>query len=460
MKIWGKSYFIPVLSIQFIERLAYTIVLIQLPIYLAQKDVEKGLAWGQEIKGWIFFAWALIQNTIPIFAGIVADRISQKKSLIFSLLNISIGYLLLLFAKSLPLFLIGIFFLGFGSGIFKPSLQGLISKTQSEKYNIWAFYLFTTNLAFLLAGAISKALKDIDWSLLFLTSLILSLLNLLSVALTIKPNQIPNTTSIKFPISHFVQELKQTLFKREIILIIGFTSCFALIYMQFYETLPNFIYDWTNTSSIARHLPELFTMKTSQGIQLSYEWIYNLNPITIILFIILLAKLTSKFEAINSLLIGLILTTLGFSLAGTTRDGIILIVGVIVYTFGEMIFNMKILELISHIAPNGKKSSYFGILNISYTFGLSLGALSGGYLYKDYAEKYALAKRFLMENNNNTNSASINEFLNSSSTTDLLWNTFQPYLFWIPFILFGFFGLILIFRFKKYYQKKIVNNHS
>ena len=453
MKISGKSSFIPALSIQFLERLAYTIVLIQLPIYLAQKDVEKGLAWGQETKGWIFFVWAFIQNTIPIFAGILADKISQKKSLVISLLIVAFGYLLLLFAKTLPLFLIGIFFLGLGSGIFKPSLQGLISSCQSERTTIWAFYIFTTNLAFLLAGVLSKVLKDFDWSLLFLSSFILSLLNLLFVAIFIKPPQMQIPTSSTFKISYFFEELKQTISKREIVLIIGFTSCFALIYMQFYETLPNFIYDWTNTNSIARHLPELFTMRTSQGIQISYEWIYNLNPITIIIFILIVARLTAKIEITNSLIIGLILTIVGFGLSGTTREGKILLFGVIIYTFGEMIFNMKILELITKIAPERKKSSYFGILNISYTFGLCIGALSGGYFYKEVAEKYTLAKKFLFENAN-MNSTSLIDFLNRNFSTELLWNIYQPYYFWLPFILFGIFGLILLFYFKKIITNK------
>jgi dipeptide/tripeptide permease len=113
-------------------------------------------------------------------------------------------------------------------------------------------------------------------------------------------------------------------------------------------------------------------MRTSQGIQISYEWIYNLNPITIIIFILIVARLTAKIEITNSLIIGLILTIVGFGLSGTTREGKILLLGVIIYTFGEMIFNMKILELITKIAPERKKSSYFGILNISYTFGLCI----------------------------------------------------------------------------------------
>lgn len=458
MKFPRTSLLFSAFLVQFLERFSYTIVLIQLPIYIAQKDVAKGLGWGQEAKGWIFFFWALIQNITPVFAGSIADIISQKKSLLLALLLVALGYFFLFFSKNFWIFLFSITLVGLGSGIFKPALQGFISKVPSKNKQIWALYILSTNIAFLLAGIFSKLIREVDWNLLFISSFIITLLNLFFVHFFIEKEYTDYNDKMKNQAGlDILCELKEILKKRTTILILGFTASFAIIYMQFYESLPNFIFDWSNTNSIARNLPSQLTMNTSQGLQISYEWIYNINPILIILFVTIVAKITSKYHLPNTLFLGLLLTILGFSFCGLTRDGYFLILGVIVYTFGEMVFNIKIYELISKIAPENKKSTYFGILNISFTIGLCIGAISGGYLYKELSEKHQLAIKFIHEHLHQKK-VSIDEFLRQTGTTELLWNIYHPYIFWIPYILFGIIGLILLFYYKKYYNSKIVNN--
>nr|HPI21255.1 MFS transporter [Candidatus Kapabacteria bacterium] len=65
--------------------LAYWALLIQLPIYIAQKDMAGGLQWEQTTKGIIFFWWAIVQNLVPIFAGGFADRYGRKNFLLVSI---------------------------------------------------------------------------------------------------------------------------------------------------------------------------------------------------------------------------------------------------------------------------------------------------------------------------------------------------------------------------------------
>ncbi|MBE2190064.1 MAG: hypothetical protein IAE98_11400, partial [Candidatus Kapabacteria bacterium] len=51
--------------IQMIERLAYSSLVLQMAIYISQKDITGGLHWEHTTKGMIFFVWALVQNLIP-----------------------------------------------------------------------------------------------------------------------------------------------------------------------------------------------------------------------------------------------------------------------------------------------------------------------------------------------------------------------------------------------------------
>ncbi|MEJ5285625.1 MAG: hypothetical protein CH6_3407 [Candidatus Kapaibacterium sp.] len=446
-------------AILFLERFAYTNLLIQLPIYIAQKGIENTLGWGQEVKGWIFFFWALVQNLTPIFFGAISDRISPQRAITLSLICTTIGYLGLIFQNGIVWFIIFIIFIGFGSGWFKPSLQSLFSTLTSRV--VWAFYLLVGNIAFLSAIILSKFLKDIGWEFVFITSLIISAINFLLSWFSLYPKEkiLDKTFSIKIALNEF-KEIFRLLNDRKLVLILAFTTCFAMIYMQFYESLPNFIVDWVDTSKLVEFfkLPDSLTMNTSLGKQVSYEIFYILNPLLILFFVLPLQKFTLHKTIVNSIAIALILVTLGFSICGFTKYGEFLLIGFVVYTFGEMLFNMKILELIGKIAPKEKKSTYFGLLNVSYTIGLTTGALAGGYLYKQIAEKYSLALKYLGKVYTNDPIGEIAMKIHDIDPTSFLWNLYKPYLYWLPFIIIGIIGILNIVVFKKYYFNKIVNN--
>ncbi|MGC8747962.1 MAG: MFS transporter [Candidatus Kapaibacteriota bacterium] len=438
----------------FFERFAYTNLLIQLPIYIAQKGISNTLGWGQEVKGWIFFFWALVQNLTPIYFGVIADKISPRKAVLFALLFASIGYLGLLFSNQILTFILFILLLGFGSGAFKPSIQGLFSEISSQK--VWAVYLFISNIAFLSSLFCSKILKDIGWKYVIVGSLAVSTLNLFFSWITLqnqnKPNgenQPPSNLQVNF------KEVFRLLQEKRTLLILGFTTCFALIYMQFYETLPNFIVDWVDTSKIVSYfnLPNVLTIQTSLGKQLSYEILYILNPFLIIAFVGILQKITENQEILNSTMIGLSLVVVGFFFCGFTMNGVFLLIGITIYTFGEMLFNMKILEIISKSTSNRLRSTYFGVLNISYTIGLTIGAITGGYLYRNIAEKHTLATKYLGNSQISNPIAEISRQINNQDPTGLLWDLYKPYIFWLPFLIAGIAGIVIVVFLKKYKSK-------
>ena len=61
-------------------------------------------------------------------------------------------------------------------------------------------------------------------------------------------------------------------------------SVFWAVLEQLWDTLPNFIVDWVDSYSLARHLPEfMLSRNLSRGPQIAQEWVINLNPLLIIL---------------------------------------------------------------------------------------------------------------------------------------------------------------------------------
>lgn len=448
--------------IQMLEKLAYWSVLLQMPIYTAQKGIEGGLNWEQYVKGIVFFVWAMIQNITPVFAGGIADRYGRKKLLMISILIISISYSILATQREFNPFLIGVILLGIGSGIFKPSLQGAMTSTMPKESSSvgWGLYFMLMNFAIIAAPPLSKYLHELSWSAVFWGSAIVILANLAFIFL-LNSHRNGHNSELSQESSVNYKQVFTCLMKPEIFLFLVCMSGFAIIYMQFYETLPNFIYDWSDTSKLASDLslPRFMLMDTPRGMMISYEWLYNLNTILVTMFVVFTAWLMGLMDRIKAIIIGIVLSILGLALTSISIDGHWLVGGIIIYTFGEMITNPKFNDYLSSIAPKRLESSYMSYLNISMAIGLGGGSLLGGFFYGRIAEKSSLALSYIHSHGlqfSGDNALAFN-FLSKSlgynpqQTTLMLWETYSPNLIWIPFLIIGIASVIgLLFYRRKY----------
>jgi len=430
-----------------------------MPVYIAQKDAAGGLHWDQALKGFIFLIWALFQNIVPIFSGGFTDRYGYKKSFLVALSLIFCGYILLGTQRELIPFIIGTIILGIGSGIFRPTIQASISISVSPETEAkaWSIYVMLINVAVMLTPPLSKFMKEISWSSVFFASAGLTLLNFLIVLFY---RQLPENKSELYQKARDVfKGIYTNLLKSDMIWFLLSMSGFIIIYMQFYETLPNFIIDWSDTSALAvnLYLPDFMLINSPNGRMISYEWIYNFNSVLVILFVVFVASITKNFNRLKVISSGIILAAFGLQLCGLSREGYFLIGGVILYTFGEMTVNPKFLEHLSKKAQAEQKALYMGYLNLSYTIGLSIGALSGGFIYKHFGEKAFLASRYLEEFYGIKEMNLSNSFeklrnvanLDTSALTNLLWNHYQPLFIWLPFVFIGIISALSIYILNK-----------
>jgi len=442
--------------IQMFEKMAYVIILLQMPIYLAQKDIAGGLYLEQTMKGYIFFAWAMVQRLTPFFTGGFTDKIGYKKTLFIASIIIVMSYIIMGTQKEFEIFLFSIMLLGFGSGLFLPALQASIASTlKKENESIgWGTYFMLLNLGAFFAPIFSSYFKSLSWEMVFYGSAIIFSINFIILSFTPFVNN-----NIKFEHNVLADIFKHFL-KKEVFYFILLMSGFIMIYMQFYETFPNFFFDWIDTRSVVTtlHLPESFLLKTEWGNMLSYEWIRLINSGIIIIAIVPFSWITGKMFRINALIIGIILASIGLLVCGISMSGWISVIGIIIYTFGELITNPKFTEQMNFLAKNGKKAMFMGFMNISFALGLGGGALLGGFIYKYFGEKAYLASDYVawmynVEPPKLTESMAVlmqYTGLNYEEATQLLWNTYYPFWIWIFFIIFG---LIAIFGLRKYANK-------
>ncbi len=439
--------------IQAIERIALWILIIYLPIYTAQDGVG-GLNFSHTQKGVVFALWALSQNlSMAFLGGILADNFGRKKILIIATVLCSVFILLLSITINYWLFLIVISLLGISSGFFKPALQGSVSNSigNGNQSVGWGIYTWSINLAiFALGTPIATFLKNYfnDWSLVFQSAAIIHLLAVLPLIFI--ENSINTVKSESLRISIVFNYLKE---KRVLYFIISITT-FTMAYMQFYENLPNYIFDWINTNDLVSQfkLSDRYTTTTQLGKVVSYEWLYNLNTGLILLFNILIAFLIKKYENKNVLRLSIITTLLGLLICGYTNTGWLLIIGISVYTFGEMIANPRINIIASSFSNEQNKSQYLGLTGIAWSLGLGIGAVIGGLLYDKIADKPTLAIRYIQEVLHQKASSlpleQIATTLNISTlkATELLYSNYAPWHFWFYFLALNIIGFYFLLK--------------
>ena len=444
---------------QMLEIFAFQNVILQMSIYIAQKDVSGGLLWDHTRKGYIFLVWALAQRLTPVILGSYADKRGFKPTMLFSFVFIIAGYWLMGTQREFLPFLIGAMVLGFGSGMFKPSIMGGIAHSLGDKNHKfgWGLHLSLFNLAVLLAIPFSKYMRSIGWEWLFISSAIVTLINFF-LTLFLYDDQ---TEQQKWDWRSVVEVFKKII-KPKVSSFIVIMSGFTIIYMQFYETLPNFIYDWVDTSSLVKylHLSDSLLLKTSLGTMLSYEWLYGINTFIIFISSFWGAWLLETFQSTKLLLISILISTVGLTICGNSNMALGFIIGIVIYTIGEMITNTNFVNFLDEMSSDHDKATHLSFINISFALGLGGGSVLGGVLYNRLGDKSVLAAKYLLDIKHLVKEPKdaliyMKEHLHMGNIEirDSLWNLYAPYSIWYVFLVIGVISAVGMFYYSKAYEK-------
>lgn len=445
-------------AVNMLERLAWMVLVLELAVYIAQKDVPGGLHWSHEIKGYIFMMWALLQNLSPIITGGMADRFGRKKMIVIAIAVMAAGYLLLGTQRELLPFVLGAVVFGIGGGMFKPAIQGMLASTMTKENESigWGTNVMLINFAVMFGPPLAKYLESFSWEIVFIGCAAIISLSYTIIFFISDPRdyRVENIN-----LTRFAGNLFRDLSRKRVIAFVLLMSGFWMVYLQFYETLPNFLYDWTDSSGMAESLflPDFMTMKTALGTMVDYKWLYLINSVLVVLFVVPLSYRLRKVKIQNSLLAGISLATAGMAISGATMYGVVTALGMVVYTFGEMITNPKFTQYMSRLGGLKNKSQYLGYLNISLAIGFAGGSWLGGIIYHWMGEKSGFAVKHLenyfgisAENNSEAFTRLMEATgFDAGGTTQLLWELYHPQLLWLPFVgiaLVSIVGLYFYFR--------------
>jgi len=363
------------------ERAAYYGFFIVLTLYLTDivgfTDQETGIVAG------IFFAMLYF---LPPFVGAIGDKIGFKNGLIIAFGLLTIGYFFLGVFHSKLLVIIFLTVVLIGGSFIKPLITGTVAKTTSEANRARGFSLFywVVNIgAFSGKTFVPYIRQGVGLEYVNFFSAGMSLLALLFALFFFKP--LDGKRKDSKTISEVWQSLIKVFTTGRLITLTLIVTGFWIIQHQLYATMPKYV---------IRLLGE----------EAKPEWLANVNPLVVVIFVVGVTQLFKKKSAVSSMLIGMILMPFSaFAMAmsqelklitGSTVDvfglvemyplTVMMIIGIAIQGLAECFISPRFLEYFSVQAPKGEEGLYLGFSHLHSFFSALLGFISSGFLLDAY----------------------------------------------------------------------------
>lgn len=456
-------------TIELFERFAWYGFFMLFANYLTKSSELGGLEFSQSQKGWIMGVGTAVLYFLPVITGAIADKWGYKRVLILSFFVYASAFILV------PQFdtFTGVFFiylyLAIGAALFKPIIQATVAKTTTNETASIGFGIFymMVNIGSFLGPLLTLAFKDTSYDLVFYISSAIISVNFLLILFYNEPERVISKDPLSKTINQIFKNIFTVLIDFKFVLFLIIAAGFWTMYLQLFYTLPVFIEQWVDTSNWFYYFQENFPFIAetySIGNQMDPEFITNFDAMFIILFQILISSIIMRWRALNVMISGFLISTIGLSLTFITQNPLFITASLFIFAVGEMTASPKITEYIGRIAPADKKALYMGYSFIPMFLGNLFTGIISGEVYqitsdkveivREEAAKINLSLPEVLTQTEEFNLLAQEMGYSSIELTDYLWTQYQPYNFWM--IIAGIGGIAALSLFV--YNKTIIKN--
>lgn len=386
-KGFSRNYW-TVILMEFSERGSYYGVMSVLSVYLVLSTKDGGLGFSKEGVGVIKSTITPLLYFLPILAGAVADRYGYRKTLFFAFAVMSTGYFLTSQMTSYSTVFISLVLMAVGAGFFKPIISGTIARETNESNSSLGFgiYYWSINLgAFLVPLLLIPYLKSISWSYIFIMASIgTGWLLLLNLFVFKEPSRPKSSKSIPVVLKEAVLVLKDIRFISMIVIYSGFW----ILYFQMFDSVLWFLKEHINTAPVDSAVNNfLGHFYANPSWHFDAEHVTVINAATIIGLQLIVSKIVNKFKALPTMVVGMCFGTLGIAMLAVSSNVWVFILGLFVFSIGEMTAHPKFISYVGLIAPPDKKALYLGYSFLYGVIGSGIGGILGAVLYHALVEK-------------------------------------------------------------------------
>ncbi|HSQ76132.1 MAG TPA: MFS transporter [Bacteroidota bacterium] len=358
------------------ERGAYYGLNSVLAIYLTDAVSKGGLGFTEQSVGFLQGLIYACTYILPILGGALADRYGYRRMLMIAFSLLATGYFLSGHMSGYGAVFTSLLIMATGSGLFKPIISGTIARTTTEENSGFGFgiYYWMINLGAFLAPLAVSLLKGFSWNYVFIaSSLYCALMLLPTVFLYRDPPRPENTKTVRAVLSGAAEVLGDARF----MLMIFTYSGFWILYFQNFGSTLWFLRDFVNPEPV-----NAFFASIGIPLQFDAEHVTVINAGTIILLQVVVSRLVKNVPPLRAMVIGIFIGVIGFICLSFATTVWIFILGIAVFSVGEMTAHPKYYSYVGLVAPQDRKAVYMGYAFLYGVVGSLLGSNLGGVMYE------------------------------------------------------------------------------
>jgi len=358
------------------ERLSYYAAFASMSRYLheaLQFPSQQASALSGFFGGLVWF--------LPVFGGVLADRMGFRKALALAYLILSCAYFLLgslgapWFApvrQSLPLGVLVAIVLAlpaFGVALVKPTVVGTTAHSSKENVRSFGYSIYYTLVNIggasgpIVASYVHQRMRVENVFRVAALSVFLMFLGVL--VFFREPNRAPEThvTSMAQVARNFGTVLTNPRFMLFLTIFTGYW----IVYWQEFLTLPLYVHNYANA-------------------QLDTELLLSTGPIVVIALTMVITLLMQKVPALAAITLGTLISALGWIFLILMPSGIGAVLTLIAVALGEIVMSPRYYDYVSRLAPEGQQGTYMGFAFLPLGIGSLIGGAFGGFLLHYYGE--------------------------------------------------------------------------
>jgi dipeptide/tripeptide permease len=373
-------------GVELLERASFYAVFITFTLYLSNKvgfnDIEAAWLSGFYAAG-VYF--------MPPFTGAFADRMGFRRAMLLAFALLSLGFFSLGAMPYKQTVIPAIVLLIIGGSFIKGLITGTIAKTSTSIQRARAYSIFygMVNIGSFSGKSIAYPLR-LNLGLEFI-NYFSAILCFIAVAVVFFFYRNISAEGEGKSLKEVWIGLVRVVSNPRLVTLILIISGFWMIQHQMYATMPKYVIRLV-------------------GREASPEWIANVNPAVVVIFVVIITQLMKQAKAITSMNIGMllmpfsalcmassplleakfgspVLLPLGISAHPVT---VMLIVGIVLQGLAECFISPRYLEFFSKQAPKGEEGLYLGFGHLHSFIANFLGFGLSGYLLTKYCPDPAI----------------------------------------------------------------------
>ena len=304
-------------------------------------------------------AYGLGHLAASVLGGYLADRIGRRKTITISMFTSAVSMLLLSQADTLGTIIALTALTGLTAELYRPASSALLTDLVAPEHRVTAFaaYRWALNAGFAFGPATAGFLAQHSFLWLFVgdatTSALFGLVAWFALPHGVRAGGASAAWSVAWRVMRHDRRLHKLLLAQFAI---------ALVFLQTFSTF-------------GLHVTSCGFSATTYGLLIS------LNGVMIVFLELPLTTFTRRWPACPTIAAGYLLIGLGFALAGWAQTMPMLVLVVVIFTFGEMVAMPVASVYVADSIPATMRGRYLGAFGLMWALGLTFGPGAGVQLH-------------------------------------------------------------------------------